>query len=130
MDKPSFSTDVGRLAGADICGGYGGLQPGVFFLKNFFTPVIKPSPPLSPATLNTQPPHLARPLSTPSPQIQRIPSLSQTILGGRRPECRFPHDLIRGIWFSLSRSCRVVLSGEFPFPTIHFAFARILAFTV
>ena len=47
---------MGMHAGADVCEGYGGLQPGVFFLKFFFTPVIKPSPPLSPTTLNTQPP--------------------------------------------------------------------------
>ena len=33
-----------------------GYSPGYFFFKFFFSPVIKPSPPLSPTTLNTQPP--------------------------------------------------------------------------
>ena len=47
---------LASLPGADVCGGYGGLQPGVFFFKFFFTPVIKPSPPLSPTTLNPQNP--------------------------------------------------------------------------
>ena len=44
------------------------------FLKNFFTLVIKPSPPLSPTTLNTQPPtaqplsFYVRPCCSPNPQ--------------------------------------------------------------
>ena len=119
--------------GRTYVGAMVGYSPGYFFL-NFFLPLLlSPVPHLArPLSTHSQhpAPHLARPLSTPSPQIQRIPSLSQTILGGRRPECRFPHDLIRGIWFSLPRSRCVVLSSEFPFPTIHFAFARILAFPV
>ena len=67
-------TMLPRLAGADVCGGYGGLQPGVFFFKFFFTPVIKLSPPLSPTTLNTQPPAAqplsiyVRPCCSPNPQ--------------------------------------------------------------
>ena len=39
-----YSTDKPH-SGADVCGGYGGLQPGVFFLKFFFIPVIKSTPP-------------------------------------------------------------------------------------
>ena len=54
ISSNSFISSI--FPGADICGGYGGLRLGVIFF-NFFLPLL-----LSPV------PHLARPLSTPSPQ--------------------------------------------------------------